>query len=1145
MPSLREASLSERLTRTPTASNAYAKAMTQLKIPITTITMQTNLDSTTAVCVGMGIAIAFWANCSSAQITPDSTLLNNSRVTLQDNIRIIEGGTQAGSNLFHSFEEFSVPTKSVAYFNNASNIQNIISRVTGKSVSNIDGLISANGTANLFLMNPNGIIFGPNASLNIGGSFVATTANAIGFGNQGFFSASNPNIPSLLTVKPSALLFNQIVAAPIQNNSIAPAANPSVFGLSVPNGRSLLLVGGNIQINGAGLYAFGGRVELGGLARAGTIGLQVDGNNLSLSFPEQATRADVSLTGGGVAVPADKEGSIIVNARNIEILEGSALISGINAGLGEVDNKAGDITLNATGTVTVAGGSLIQNLVQTGATGNSGNIRITAESLAIADEAALIVALNNRGRGNLGNVVINVRDQVSLNGGAVFSSVSKGGVGKAGNITVTTGLLSLTNGGVLNVSNYGQGDAGSVSIQARGSVFADGVGRSGSLLSGSPSGVGSLIGPGVIGQAGDITIVAESLSLTNGAELAASISGQGRAGNVMIQTRDPVLIEGVGSNNFSSGVFSTVNPGGVGQGGNVTVIAESLSLTNGGELATSIFGQGRGGNVTIQTRGSVFIKGVGSNELPSGAFSTLVQGSGQGGNVTVIAESLFLTNGGGVSANTQGQGNAGNVTIQVSGLISFDRFGSAITNGVGPSAVGDGGNINISTGLLSLTRGAQINTSTSGRGNAGNLTIQASKAVFLDGVDSINNSASFIASSVDATGIGKGGKLDITTARLSVTNGAVITAETEGNGDAGSLTVTADKLEVVNRGQLRTSTSSDSQAGDISLRVQDHLILIGKDSGLFANTEPSSTGNGGNIFIQPRNITASKTVTIQDDARIAVNSQGSGKGGNIQIQAESLTLDNQGLISAQTASNKGGNINLSLQDLLLLRRNSQISSTAGTAQAGGDGGNVTIKTPFIIAVPSEDSNISANAFTGKGGNVDITVKSLFGIESRSRPTSLSDITASSERGVAGTVELNTPDVDPSRGLIQLPSNLVDASQQMAQGCTPRRGQTVSRFIATGRGGLPLSPNEPLRGRAVITNWVDLPPQATERVTDKLSVEITDKKSTTFVTKSTNQIVEAQSWVVDPNGDIQLVAQAPNVSLYSPWQTNISCTTSKY
>ncbi|MBN4005702.1 S-layer family protein [Nostoc sp. LPT] len=129
----------------------------------------------------------------------------------------------------------------------------------------------------------------------------------------------------------------------------------------------------------------------------------------------------------------------------------------------------------------------------------------------------------------------------------------------------------------------------------------------------------------------------------------------------------------------------------------------------------------------------------------------------------------------------------------------------------------------------------------------------------------------------------------------------------------------------------------------------------------------------------------------------------------------------------------------------------------------------------------------------------------------------SDITAISQSkpSLNGEINLNTPDTDPSRGLIQLPSNLVDASQQIAQGCTSRGRQTASRFIATGRGGLPLSPNEPLRGRAVLTGWVDLPPQATQRVTDKLS---------TSVTKSTNQIVEAQGWIIDGKGDVILVAQ---------------------
>ncbi|GAA6623686.1 filamentous hemagglutinin N-terminal domain-containing protein [Scytonema sp. NUACC26] len=152
-------------------------------------------------------------------------------------------------------------TGGTTFFNNATDIQNIIGRVTGGSVSNIDGIIRANGAANLFLINPSGIIFGRNASFNIGGSFVATTANAIRFGNQGFFNASAPNNPELLTVNPSAFFFNQNAAAPIQNNSVANAGlNPSskitARGLRVPDGLSLLLVGGDININGGGLYAW-------------------------------------------------------------------------------------------------------------------------------------------------------------------------------------------------------------------------------------------------------------------------------------------------------------------------------------------------------------------------------------------------------------------------------------------------------------------------------------------------------------------------------------------------------------------------------------------------------------------------------------------------------------------------------------------------------------------------------------------------------------------------------------------------------------------------------------------------------------------------------------------------------------------------
>src|SRR5579883_282740 len=423
--------------------------------------------------IAVGSAWVLTASCAFSQITPDRTLPNNSSVTVNGSTFNITGGTQAGRNLFHSFQQFSVPTGGNASFNNGLDIQNIFSRVTGGSVSNIDGVIKALGTANVFFLNPAGIVFGKNASLNIGGSFVATTANAIQFGSEGTFSASVPNNPALLTVNPSALLYNQIsVGASIQNNSIAPAnINPNgvqTTGLRVPNGNSLLLVGGSVNLDGGGLRAYDGHVELAGLVTPGSIGLNVAGNIISLSIPDDVQRADVSLTNSSaISVFGTTGGDIAINARNLGI-SNSSLFGGIGIGLGNAGTVAGDIKLDTIRAITLEQESVISNIINTNGSGNSGNININAGSLSVKNGAQLGTLVY--GRGNGGDIIINARDTVSFDGESsnLFSGaityLQPGAVGKAGDIQITSGALSLTNGAFLGSSSLGNGNSGKITI---------------------------------------------------------------------------------------------------------------------------------------------------------------------------------------------------------------------------------------------------------------------------------------------------------------------------------------------------------------------------------------------------------------------------------------------------------------------------------------------------------------------------------------------------------------------------------------------------------------------------------------------------------------------------------------------------------
>ncbi|AUB43678.1 Large exoprotein involved in heme utilization or adhesion (plasmid) [Nostoc flagelliforme CCNUN1] len=1371
----------------------------------------THWGALVTIAFGVSFCTIDYADYANAQITPDGTLPNNSSVTREGDTFNITGGTQAGSNLFHSFGEFSVNTGGIASFNNPLDIQNIISRVTGGSVSNIDGIISTLGTANLFLINPNGIVFGQNAQLNIGGSFVASTANALQFGNRGFFSATDKNIPSpLLTIDPSALLFNQINQnATIQNNSVAFAgtdlAGFNAFGLRVPNGKSLLLVGGNVSMNGGQLNAYSGRVELGGLGEPGTVALGVDGDNLRLRFPENVTRSEVSLTNqAAIYVEGAGGDDIAVNAKNLEILGGTVLSAGIGQGLGTPETIGGDITLNATGEIKVAGGSIVLNLVRLGSQGNGGNITIDSGSFSLQNSAQL--AASTLGQGNAGNVTVWARDAVFLTDNtAIFSTVEAGGVGKGGNIDINAATLSLTDSARFEASTSGLGNAGNVTVWARDAVsLADnayifstvqpgGVGKGGnidinaarlSLIDGGilltitreasdtqpagrgnagnvnvkvtgtvditgekdgfASGISSRAETGTVSNAGNITIDSGDFSLQDGAQLSASTLGQGDAGNVTVRAQNAVSIA-------DANILSTVEAGGVSKGGNIDINAATLSLKDGAQLLTITrsasdsqpAGRGDAGNVNINVTGSVDIAGE-KNGLKSGIFSSVSTGTvSNGGNITVDSGDFSLRDSAQLSASTSGLGNAGNVKVRAQDAVSIadanilstveaggvskggnidinaatlslkdgaqlltitrgasatqpagrgdagnvninvtgsvdiagekNGLSSAIASSVETGAVGNGGNITIDSGSFSLRERTGLQASTSGLGNAGNVTVRARDAVSLADAK--------ILSTVEAGGVGEGGNIDINAATLSLKDGAQLQTLTRGasatqpagRGDAGNVNInvtgvvdiTSEKngfpsgilsnldtgtvgnggniiidsgsFSLRERTGLQASTSGLGNAGNVIVRARDAVSLAGQLTAILSTVEPGGVGKGGNINInaatlslvngaqlltatrnasntQPAgrgdagnvNINVTDAVDIsgekndfasgifslvqtgtvgnggniaidsgsfslRDGAQLSAETLGQGNAGTIKVNAAAqvnisgkssnfnsglfvnsqsptgtagdiivtsprITLDNSGRLNAESASGNGGDINLQT-DLLLLRRGAQISTTAGTAEAGGDGGNINIDVPsgFIVAVPNENSDIAANAFTGAGGRVNIKANGIYGIEFRESSTPLSDITASSEFGTQGTVELNTPGIDPNSGLVALPTVAVDT--QIAQGCYSP-GYAQNSFIITGRGGLPPNPREAFSSNIVRPEWATLGPS------NDINSQQTIKENPPIPTPPA-PIVEATGWGTNTKGEIVLTANASTGTPHKNWQQSpVTCSSAK-
>ncbi|AOX00142.1 hypothetical protein BJP34_12400 [Moorena producens PAL-8-15-08-1] len=1015
------------------------------------------------------------ATTALGQITPDNTLGNESSVVTPNVnvngalIDLIEGGAIRESNLFHSFSDFNVAEFGRVYFGLPAGIENILSRVTGGNVSNILGTLGVLGNANLFLINPNGIFFGTNSRLDIRGSFFGSTADSVLFEDGTVFSALNPNAKPLLTINiPSGLQYGSNPGS-ITNQS-------SLF--QVPNGQTLGLIGGEVTIPGGQLTAPDGRIELGGVGANGVVKLTPTDTSFVLDYSAVQEFQDISLSEGAlVDTSGESGGSIQVQGANVSLRDRSFVFADT-----EGSGSGGGIVVKAS-QLSLEGGS-----------------RITADVL---------------GSGQGGDLTVNATESVRVSGVSPNGIVSflaarvfRGATGNAEDVSINTGELIVSDGAFVSAETFGEGDGGTLSVNGSSTIELMGTKPDSEFSSGLFSGAST----GSTGNAGDLSINTGELIVSDGAFVSAGTRGLGDGGTLTVNAEETVKVIGTTPDGeFPSGLFSGANQGSTGNAGDLSINTGELIVSDGAFVSANTFGEGDGGNLTVNASSTIELMGTTPDgESPSGLFSEASTGStGNAGDLSINTGELIVSDGASVSTTTFREGDGGTLSvygssrIELIGRTADTRFPTGLF--AGTLATGKGGDVIITTGELIVSDGAEVSAGTVGLGDGGNLTVNASSKIQLMGTA---DETRFLTGLFALTlARGNGGDVSINTGELIVSDGAQVSAGTFSEGDGGTLSVNASsKIQLI-------GSSADALFPIIGTPIIGTSVDDRIPSAL--TTQAQGTGNAGEFL----KITTGQLI-VSDGAEVsATSTQPGSSAGTVEINANSIFLNNNGIISARTAGPQG-NINLYAHDIRLLNESLIITNAENTTT----GGKIKIDTDILLGLGNSD--ITANAKQGRGGSVTINAQGIFGLEFRDRPTSGNDITATSTLGpsFSGEVILNTPDVDPTSGLTELPATPVDAEAILANdlcGFENNRIAGGSSFTITGKGGLPASADDAVINTDRTVGWLSRPGLASssrQRLQQQQSLTKPQPPQEKKV------IIEALGWVTAKDGTIILTAQ---------------------
>ena len=720
-------------------------------------------------------------NFAQAQLLPDNTLgkensVINSINSLEDRI---DGGAIRGSNLFHSFKEFNIGNNRSVYFNNPTNIENILTRVTGNNQSQILGKLGVLGNANLFLINPNGIIFGKDASLDINGSFVGSTANFINFADGTEFSAVTPNKPILTISTPLGLGLDNPGEIRVQGDGhnfvgsiLTPFQNNSAKVLEVSPGKTIALIGGNIILNGASLETKSGRIELGSIG-SGKVNFNLTSESLIFSYENAETFKDIKMS---------NKAELNANSSFINTLE--------------------------------------TNLV------DSNSIQLQGRNIYLSNES--VILSNNQSNLSPVNINIDATESLKIKNSGVRSQALL--VGKGGDIVVSTKQILLEDSASILAFNYGDKSGGDIKIRASDSVNIMGI----------TTGIEDFTSIVTItfcnGDGWIIDISTSRLNVLNGG-LISSSGFSGNAGNLIINASESVEVIGIEPNFLQPSVLTSVTLGD-GNGGNLTLNTKRLVVKDGGRVDASTVANGTAGSITINASEKIELTGYDPNFfVPSLITSSAIIEDeviqerfglpsileGQSGEININTGQLNIADGALLIVKNDGPGDAGILTVKANSINIDNKSSISAAN-----KSGEGGNINLQAQNLLLRRNSNISATSAGSGDGGNIIIDTTILAALENSDiSANSEGSFGGKvAINAKGVFGTQFREFSTPESDITATSGKGAEFNGVVDINTITINPNFALT----QLSTglTDSSNKIAAGCSSNIGNNFIVTGR-----------------------------------------------------------------------------------------------------------------------------------------------------------------------------------------------------------------------------------------------------------------------------------------------------------------------------